>query len=230
VKVVGVIGGMSSVASAEYYRLLNLGINERLGGHSSAEMIMVSVDFAGIERCIQTEDWDTAAEILVDRALRLQSAGAEFVLLATNTMHRVAPQIEAALEVPFVHIVDVVADAALAEGITTLGLLGTAPVMEADFYRDRFAARGIRVLVPGPQERAFVHRTIFDELTHSVFTAETRGRYEQIVGGLSEHGAGGVVLGCTEISLLISGDRLGSLRLYDSTALHVERAVHMALG
>lgn len=221
---------MSSVASAEYYRLLNLGINERLGGHSSAEMVMVSVDFAAIERCIRTEDWDTAADILVDRAVRLQSAGAEFVLLATNTLHRVAPQIEAALEVPFVHIVDVVADAALAEGVSALGLLGTAPVMAADFYRDRFAARGIRVLVPDPEDQAFVHRTIFDELTHSVFTAETRGRYEQIMGGLGDRGAGGVVLGCTEISLLISVDRLGSLRLYDSTALHVERAVHMALS
>jgi len=166
VQTIGVLGGMSGVATGEYYRLLNAGVNAHLGGHSSADLVLYSVDFAVIERCISTKRWDDAAQYLAERARRLERAGADFVILATNTLHRVAPQLQDAIGLPLVHIVDVTADAALAAGAATLGLLGTAPVMEADFYRARFAEHGVEVIVPGEQDRALVHRVIFEEVCH----------------------------------------------------------------
>lgn len=153
VKIVGVLGGMSSVASAEYYRRLNEGVNAHLGGHAAAELLLYSVDFAVIELCVREERWERAADYLVERARRLERGGADFLVLATNTMHRVAPEIEAAVSIPLIHIVDVTADAAIAAGANRLGLLGTAPVMQADFYRSRFAARGIEVRLPRPWRR-----------------------------------------------------------------------------
>ena len=230
VTVIGVLGGMSSVASAEYYRRLNEGVNAVRGGHASAEVVLYSVDFAVIEACIREERWDDAADHLAERARRLERAGAEVLLLATNTLHRVAPQVEAAVGVPFVHIVDVTADAARASGARTLGLLGTAPVMEAAFYRERFAGHGIDVLVPGDDDRALVHRVIFDELTRGVLREESRREYVRVMAELVERGAQGVVLGCTEICLLVGPQDLPGTALYDTTALHVERAVHLALG
>jgi len=228
-KIVGVLGGMSSVASAEYYRLLNAGVNAALGGHAAAEVILYSVDFAVIERCISTDAWDEAAGYLVERARRLQGAGADFVLLATNTMHRVAPQIEAALDVPFVHLVDVVAERAIADGVRTLGLLGTRPVMEGDFYRERLARHGIDVLLPDRADRTLVDATIFGELTRGVFSPATRAHYVRIMQNLAARGAGAMVLGCTEIGLLVAPDDVAGTALYDTTALHVERAVQLAL-
>ena len=228
-KVVGVLGGMSHVASAEYYRRLNAGINAARGGHASAEVVLYSVDFSVVEACIREQRWDDAAEHLVERALRVQRAGADVLLLATNTLHRVAPQLEAALDIPFLHIVDVTADAARAQGATRLGLLGTAPVMEADFYRDRFAAHGVEVLVPGEQDRALVHRVIFEELTHDVLREQSRQEYVRIIGDLVARGAEAVVLGCTEISLLVEPRHVPGTALLDTTALHVDRAVALAL-
>lgn len=164
-KTIGVLGGMSAVATGEYYRRLNDGINAVRGGHAAADVVIYSVDFAVIEGCIRTGAWDRAAEHLADRARRLERAGAEFLLLATNTMHRVAEQIEAAVDIPFVHIVDVTADAALADGARTVGLLGTAPVMAPGFYWDRFTRHGLDVLVPAAADQVLVDAAIFSELT-----------------------------------------------------------------
>lgn len=229
-KIVGVLGGMSSVASAEYYRRLNEGVNARLGGHAAAELLLYSVDFAVIEACVHAERWEQAADYLVERARRLERGGAHFLVLATNTMHRVAPEIEAAVSIPLVHIVDVTADAALAAGASRLGLLGTAPVMQADFYRKRFAARGIEVLVPHGPDQSLVNDVIFNELTRGRLVDSSRKEYVRIMRELADRGAEGIVLGCTEISLLISPADLPGVALYDTTALHVDRAVQLALG
>jgi aspartate racemase len=229
-RTIGVLGGMSSVASGEYYRLLNEGVNARLGGYSAAEIVMYSVDFAVMERFIRDEAWDEAGSLLAARAAAVESAGADLLLLATNTFHRVAPQIEAAIGIPFVHIVDVAADAARADGARTMGLLGTAPVMQADFYRDRFAGHGITVLVPPAADQEVVHRIIFDELTHGTVSAASRMEYVRIMVDLVSRGAQGIVLGCTEISLLVGPEDLPGTPLYDTTGLHVARAVELALA
>lgn len=230
VKTVGVLGGMSSVASAEYYRRINEGVNAHLGGHASAELLLYSVDFAVIEAYIRAERWDRAADYLVERAGRLERGGAEFLVLATNTLHRVAAEVEAAVSIPFVHIVDVTADAVLEAGADRIGLLGTAPVMQEGFYRSRFAAHGIDVLVPNRPDQTVVHRVIFDELTHGRLEDASRKEYLRIIHELADRGAEGIVLGCTEISLLVSPDDLPDVALYDTTALHVDRAVQLALG
>jgi aspartate racemase len=229
-KVIGVLGGMSSVASAEYYRLLNQGVNAALGGHASAELVLYSVDFAVIEDCIRTQQWDRAAEHLIERARRIERAGAEFLLLATNTLHRVAPQLQDAIGIPLIHVVDVVADAAIENHAKVLGLLGTDPVMRADFYRDRFGEHGLEILTPPEADRAVVHRVIFDELTRGVISDDSRAEYLRIMGHLIDRGAEGIVLGCTEISLLVAARHLPGHALYDTTALHVERAVRLSLG
>lgn len=229
-RTIGVLGGMSSVASAEYYRRLNEGINARQGGHSAAELVLYSVDFGVIEGFIRDEQWDQAAEYLAERAQRIERAGAEFLILATNTMHRVAVQLQDAIGIPLIHIVDATAEAAIADGVHTLGLLGTAPVMEADFYRARFAGYGLEVLVPPERDRALVHRVIFEELTRGIIDGHSRQEYVRIMRDLVGRGAQGVVLGCTEISLLVAPEDLPGTALYDTTALHVDRAVRISLG
>ena len=229
-KTIGVLGGMSSVASAEYYRRINEGVNELRGGHAAAEVVLYSVDFAVIEGFIHDEQWDEAAKYLAERARRLQCAGAEFLILATNTMHRVAAELQDAVGVPLIHIIDPTAEAATADGANTLGLLGTAPVMEADFYRARLADFGFEVLVPAEQDRAIVHRVIFEELTHGIVVDHSRQEYLRIIGDLVARGAQGIVLGCTEISLLVASQDVPDTVLYDTTALHVERAVRISLG
>ncbi len=228
-KTIGVLGGMSAVATGEYYRRLNDGVHAVRGGHAAADVVIYSVDFAVIEACIRTGEWDRAAEHLADRARRLERAGAEFLLLATNTMHRVAEQIEAAVDIPFVHIVDVTADAALADGARTVGLLGTAPVMAPGSYWDRLTGHGLDVLVPAAADQVLVDGVIFDELTRGVFTESSRREYRRVIADLVARGADGVVLGCTEISLLITPADVPGTVLYDTTALHVDRAVHLSL-
>ena len=229
-KTIGVLGGMSRVASAEYYRRINEGINKHRGGHAAAEVVLYSVDFAVIEGFIRDEQWDQAARYLAERARRLQRAGAEFLVLATNTMHRVAEELQHAIGIPLIHIVDPTADAATADGVNTVGLLGTAPVMEADFYRARFADLGFEVLVPAERDRAIVHRVIFEELTHGIVEDHSRQEYLRIMGDLVARGAQGIVLGCTEISLLVAPENMPDTALYDTTALHVDRAVRISLG
>jgi len=227
---IGVLGGMSSVATGEYYRLINEGVNERLGGHASAELVLYSVDFGRIEGFIRNEQWDQAADYLAERARRIERAGAELLILATNTMHRVADEVQSAIGIPLLHIVDATAQAAGADGARTLGVLGTMPVMEADFYRQRFAKLGFEVLVPASDDREVVHRVIFEELTRGIVADRSRQEYQRIIRDLVARGADGIVLGCTEISLLIAPQDAPGTTLYDTTAHHADQAVRASLG
>jgi len=227
-KMIGVLGGMSWESSLEWYRLANERVRERLGGHHSARIVLDSVDFAEIEAMQARGDWDAAGDLLAARARALESAGAELLVLCTNTMHLVADRIEDAVGIPFLHIGDVAAQAVSAAGQTTVGLLGTAFTMEQPFYRDRLAAHGIRTLVPNAEDRAAVHAIIYDELVHGVIRDESRQRYVEVIERLVAQGAEGIILGCTEIELLVSAAD-SSVPVFPTTALHVEVAVDRAL-
>lgn len=229
-RTVGVLGGMSSQATAEYYRLLNENINRELGGHNAAEVLISSVNFQNIERFIRHEQWDDAAMYLVEKAQQLEEGGADFVVMATNTMHKVAPQITEALTVPFVHIIDTAADAINQAGLDTIGVLGTQATMEMPFYRNRFAEHGIEVVVPEAAARERVDEIVFDELVRDVISEESRAEYVAIMEKLVESGAEGIVLGCTEIELLVTAEDFPKIPLFDTTALHVDRAVELSLA
>ncbi|MFF1694492.1 aspartate/glutamate racemase family protein [Streptomyces sp. NPDC058257] len=226
-KTIGLIGGMSWESSAEYYRLLNELVRERLGGLHSARCVLYSVDFAEIERLQAAGEWEQAGEVLARAAEGVEAAGAELVLLCTNTMHKVAEQVQEALSVPFLHLADSTADAVLRGGLRRVGLLGTAFTMEQDFYRDRLAARGLDVLVPDAEGRALVHRVIYEELCLGVVREESRVGYQKVIGDLVRNGAEGVILGCTEIELLI-GQEHSRVPLFPTTRLHAEAAVAAA--
>ena len=221
---IGLIGGMSWESSAEYYRLLNELTRARDGGLHSAECVLWSVDFASVERMQVEGRWEEAGEVLAEAGRRVQAAGADVVLLCTNTMHKVAGVIEAALDVPFLHLVDATAAAVRAAGHGTIGLLGTRFTMEDGFYLERMAAHGIPTIVPGPEDRALVHRVIYDELCLGVVREESRAAYVEVVRRLGEAGAEAVVLGCTEIELLLRPGDV-DLPLLPSTRLHVEAAL-----
>jgi aspartate racemase len=227
--VIGLLGGMSWESTAEYYRLVNEVVALRLGGLHSARCVLVSVDFAVIERLQVDGDWDQAGRLLAADAQRVQAAGADLLLLCTNTMHKVADQVQAAIGIPLLHIADVTAAAVNAAGLQTIGLLGTAFTMEQDFYKDRLAAQGLRVLVPPAADRAQVHRIIYEELCLGVITPESRQTYRDVNSGLAAAGAQGVVLGCTEIELLISAQD-SPIPVFPTTRLHVEAAVDAVLG
>lgn len=229
-RTVGVLGGMSSESSREYYRLIDEGINAALGGHHAGDIVIRSVNFADIEQFITTDDWNAAGEYLARAASDLEAAGADVVVLATNTMHRVAPAIEEALSIPFIHIVDPTAAAISADGVKAVGVLGTQAVMTGDFYADRFADHGIDVLVPDTEARTTVDDIIFDELVHGEIRDQSRQQYLTIIDSLVDRGANGIVLGCTEIELLVEQSDRPDVPMYDTTALHVDRAVKYALG
>jgi aspartate racemase len=224
---IGLLGGMSWESSAEYYRLLNELTRERRGGLHSAECLLWSVDFAEIEGYQSRGEWAAAGERLAAAAQGLERAGADFVVLCTNTMHKVAPAIEAAIGIPLLHLVDATADALTEAGITTVGLLGTRFTMEDGFYTDRMAEHGLTCLVPGPEEREVVHRVIYDELCLGVVREESRAAYVDVVAGLASRGAEGVILGCTEIELLLRPDDV-DVPAFGSTRLHVEAALARA--
>jgi aspartate racemase len=219
---------MSWVSTALYYRLVNEEVARRLGGLHSARCLLASVDFAEIARCQSEDRWEDAGGILAARARELEAAGADLLLLCTSTMHKVAEPIEAAIRIPFVHIVDVAAAAVLEAGIETVGLIGTRFTMEDGFFRDRLSRDGITVVVPDAAGRAVVHETIFDELVHDVFTQDSRDAFGEVITGLQAAGAGGVILGCTEIELLISPSD-SPLRTFALTSLHAQAAVTLAL-
>ena len=227
-KTIGLIGGMSWESSAEYYRLANELVRERLGGLHSADCILLSVDFAEIESMQAAGEWTSAGERLAEAARSLERAGADFVVLCTNTMHKVAPVIEEAVGIPLLHLADTTAQAVLAAGVTTVGLLGTAFTMEQDFYRDRLASHGLTVLTPPADDRAIVHRVIYDELCLGIVREESRGAYRRIMADLVASGAQGIVLGCTEIELLV-GPEDATVPTFPTTRLHVEAAVEFAL-
>ena len=226
---IGVLGGMSWESSLEWYRLANERVRERLGGHHSARIVLDSVDFAEVEAMQARGDWDAAGDLLADRARALESAGAELLVLCTNTMHLVAERIQDAVGIPFLHIADVAAEAVTRAGLSTVGLLGTAFTMEQPFYRERLAAHGIRTVVPDADDRRAVHAIIYDELVHGEIREESRQRYREVIDRLVAEGAQGIILGCTEIELLVSADD-SPVPVFPTTALHVEVAVDRALG
>ena len=220
---------MSWQSSAEYYRLANELVRDRLGGLHSARLVLLSVDFADIETLQVAGRWADAGALLADAASRLEAAGADLLVLCTNTMHKVADQIDAAVGIPLVHLADATADAVHRAGLGVVGLLGTAFTMEQAFYRDRLAANGLTVLVPGEADRATVHRVIYDELCLGVVSEQSRVAFVAVIGRLVEAGAQGVILGCTEIELLI-GPQDSPVPVFPTTRLHVQAAVDIALG
>lgn len=227
-KTIGLIGGMSWESTQTYYRLLNEGVRERLGGLHSAKVILNSVDFAEIEPLQHQGDWAGTAGILTQAAKSLEAAEADFFLICTNTMHKVAPEVQEAVKIPLLHIVDATAEALKADGITTVGLLGTKFTMEQAFYRERLEAHGVQVLVPNESQRVTVHEVIFKELCLGVTKPTSKQAYLDIIDELHQQGAQAVILGCTEIGMLIkSADT--AVPLYDTTELHANAAVTYAL-
>ncbi|HWE13054.1 MAG TPA: aspartate/glutamate racemase family protein [Solirubrobacteraceae bacterium] len=229
-KRIGLLGGMSWESSAEYYRLVNEATRERLGGLHSADCVLRSVDFAEIEKMQRAGSWARAGRRLADEARLLSAAGAELLVLCTNTMHKVADAITSNLDIPLIHIADATAEAVQAAGLTCVGLLATAYTMEQDFYVGRLRERhGLGVVVPGERDRRLVHAIIYDELCRGVIKESSREAYRDVIGELVERGAEGILLGCTEIDLLIGPDD-AEVPVFDTTRLHAERAVELALG
>jgi len=229
-KVIGLIGGMSWESSAEYYRLLNQGVRARLGGAHSARILMWSFDFAEVEALQHAGRWDQAAALLADAARRLERGGADLLLICTNTMHLMAEQVQAAVAIPLLHIADPTAGRIQAAGLRRVGLLGTAFTMEQDFYRGRLRDRfGLDVLVPDEADRRAVHRIIYEELVQGQVVPASRQAYRNVMARLAARGAEAIILGCTEIMLLV-GEGDSAVPLFDTTALHAEAAVSLALA
>jgi aspartate racemase len=228
-RTIGLLGGMSWESSIEYYRLLNEAVRERLGGLHSAECVMWSVDFAPIEELQRSGDWDEATRRLSALGRRLDGAGAECLVLCTNTMHRLADEVQAAIEIPLLHIADATADRVRAAGVDTVGLLATRYTMEQDFYRGRLAERhGLGVLVPPEPDLTLVHEVIYRELCQGQVLDGSREEYRRVIAELEAAGAEGIIYGCTEIDLLV-GPEDASVPVFDSTRIHVEAAVEWAL-
>ncbi|NMF81781.1 aspartate/glutamate racemase family protein [Nodosilinea sp. P-1105] len=227
-KTIGLIGGMSWQSSLEYYRMINQLTSDRLGGLHSAKIILFSVDFADIAIVQHNDRWSEAAAILIEAAQQLQMAGASLVLLCTNTMHKVADAIEGRISVPFLHIADVTAAAIKAQGLSRVGLLGTKFTMEQDFYRRRLTEKhGLEVLVPQPRDRDTLHQIIYDELCLGAIAPNSRQQVHTICTTLAQAGAEGIILGCTELELLI---QQAPVPLFPTTQLHAEAAVKGALA
>jgi aspartate racemase len=228
--VIGLIGGMSWESSAEYYRIINQETQQRLGGVHSAKSVMVSVDFGVVEHLQHQGRWDELTAMMCDAARDLERGGADVVVLCTNTMHRMAADIEAAVSIPLLHIADPTAEAVKAAGLSTVGLLGTGFTMEQDFYKGRLAAdHGLKVLIPEAEDRRTVHRIIYEELVVGRTEATSRAAYRDVIERLAERGAEGVILGCTEITLLVSQQDCW-VPLFDTTRLHALAAVDWSLA
>ena len=227
-KTIGLIGGMSWESSLLYYRLINQGVRQRLGGLHSAELLMHSVDFAPIENLQHCGDWDGASKILIDAARRLEAGGADFFLIGTNTMHQVASAVAAAVNIPLLHIADATAQVLVSNNVRRVGLLGTAFTMELEFYRERIERHGIEVVVPDLHDRQMVHDIIYQELCLGKVDDDSREVYLAIIDRLREQNIDGVILGCTEIGLLLDS-RHTDMPLYDTTEIHAAQAVDFAL-
>ena len=229
-KTIGLIGGMSWESTVPYYRHINEGVKQCLGGLHSARIVLYSVDFHDIEQLQHAGRWDEAGALLASAARSLESAGADFLVLCTNTMHKVAAAIEAAVAIPLLHIADPTAAAIKQAGIHTVGLLGTRFTMEEDFYRGRLEAQhGLQVVIPDAADRETVHRVIYDELCLGVVREESRAAYRAIIGRLVAQGAEGIILGCTEIAMLVAPAD-SPVPVFDTTRLHAESAVNLALS
>jgi aspartate racemase len=229
-KIIGMLGGMSWKSSAEYYRLVNEGVRDRLGGLHSAQCLMWSFDFDDIAVLQREDRWNDAADLMVEAAQRLERGGADFLIICTNTMHKAYDRMRAAVDLPLLHIADPTAARIKADGHERVGLLGTAFTMEQDFYRGRLAdLHGLDVIVPDATDRATVHRIIYDELVQGKVEAASRDAYRAVIGRLVAAGAEAIILGCTEIMLLV-GPEDSPVPLYDTTGLHAAAAVELALG
>jgi aspartate racemase len=229
-KVIGLIGGMSWESTVPYYRIVNETIKERLGGLHSAKVVLYSVDFHDIERMQHAGDWAAAAAQLAEVARAVERAGADFIVLCTNTMHKVAGQIEQAVRIPLLHIADATAEEITNAGLSTIGLLGTRFTMEQPFYKERLEQRhGLRVLVPPARDRELVHRVIYEELCLGSIVEASRAEYRRIMADLVDQGAEAIVLGCTEITLLV-GAADATVPMFDTTAIHARKAAERALA
>ncbi len=234
-KTIGLLGGMSWESSVEYERMINQGVREALGGTHSADLIIRSYDFAQIEELQAAGEWGAAGELLAGDAHRLEEAGADLIVLCTNTMHVVAPAIEAAIAVPFLHLADATARAVLAAGVDTVALLGTRYTMEEDFYRGRLEAHGLTVRIPDGPDRETIHDVIYQELVRGIVSDDSKEAYLDVIGRMIDDGAKGVIAGCTEIELLIGPDDVvdaegESVAFFPTTRLHAEAAVAAALA
>ena len=228
-KTIGLIGGMSWESTIPYYRVINQTIKQKLGGFHSAKLVLVSVDFHEIEELQRAGDWDGAAAILSQAAKSLEAAGADFIVICTNTMHKVAPTIERAVKLPIFHIADPTAEEIKRQGIQTIGLLGTRFTMEQDFYKERLRSRhGLEVVIPNREDMDIIHRIIYHELCLGKVEDASRQEYRRIMAQLVAQGAQGIILGCTEISLLV-GAADASVPLFDTTGLHASKAAEFAL-
>jgi aspartate racemase len=229
-KVIGLLGGMSWESSAEYYRLINEGVRDRLGSLHSARCLLWSFDFAEIEALQHAGRWDEATALLIDAAQRLERGGADIVVICTNTMHRMADAVQAAIKLPLLHIADPTAERIKAAGLRRIGLLGTAFTMEQDFYKGRLGAKhGLEILVPDAADRAAVHRIIYEELVQGRVEPASRQVYRDVMARLVAAGAEAIILGCTEIMLLVRPED-SAVPLFDTTAIHAEAAIAFALS
>ena len=228
-KTVGLIGGMSWESTITYYQLLNEGIKDALGGLHSAKILLYSVDFYEIEALMSRGEWEQAADLLGGVAQRLEQAGADMILICTNTLHKVAPQVQSRIHVPLVHIAEAAADELHTSGITRVGLLGTKYTMTQEFYRDKLTARGIDVLIPEGEDVDLVNRVIFDELCLGVVKEDSKAAYLRVIAELQARGAQGILLGCTELGLIVSASDV-ALPLFDTTVIHAKKALELSLA
>lgn len=228
-KTIGLIGGMSWESSAEYYRIINEEVKSRLGGLHSARCILYSVDFSEIEAFQSNGEWEKAGELLGNAAISLENGGADFIVICTNTMHKVADSIQAKISIPILHIAEATADEIKKLGLTKVGLLGTRYTMEQDFYKSRIEANGIQVLVPEQNERDMVNKIIFDELCLGDIQQSSRDYFRNVISMLASNGAEGIILGCTEIGLLIKQED-SAVPLFDTTRIHAIESVNKALS
>jgi aspartate racemase len=223
------IGGMSWESSLEYYRIMNQAVKEKLGGFHSAPCILYSVDFDDVEKLQHKGDWETLTRLMIEAAQRVKKAGADFLVICTNTMHKMADEVQRAIQIPLLHIADVTAEAVKVNGQSRVGLLGTKFTMEQDFYKGRLQEiHGIDVLIPEDKERQIIHDILYDELCLGEIKELSRGKFQSIIQNLVKHGAQGVILGCTEIPLIVRQEDY-EIPLYDTTALHARAAVDFAL-
>lgn len=229
-KTIGILGGMSSAATGEYYSLINEKVRAIKGGHNIAEMIICSVNFAHIERFVRTENWEEASEYLVEKAISLEKAGAVCLFLATNTMHKVRKQIKEAISIPFIDIFETVSKEIRSQGKTKIGILGTYTVMTDQFYIDAYHEFGIELICPNEDEKKQIDKIIFDELTQHKFLPSSKAYFINAIKHLSEKGAEGIILGCTEIKMLVSQDDVKDIPLFDTTDLHCELAAKLCTG
>jgi aspartate racemase len=229
-KTIGLLGGMSWESTESYYRILNEGVKEKLGGLHSAKICLFSVDFDEIEKLQHSGNWSETAKILGDASQRIEAGGADFLVICTNTMHRVAREIELSIHIPLLHIADATAEKITSEGLRKVGLLGTKFTMEQDFYKGRLREyHGIEVLIPNDKDRDFIHDVIYNELCLGKINKESRAAYVRIIENLADKGAQAVILGCTEIALLVQQEHT-AVPLFDTTKIHAMKAVEEALS